>query len=87
MARGKYDQLVDGVGDTVPANQKWRLACCDCGLVHDIVLVPGVGKEKHLIGIAVRRNARSTAARRRGMGVVKIVRKQTRESISKKSKR
>ena len=77
MTRHKYEQLVDGEGQTVPAGETFRFACCDCGLVHDMALVPGSGKEKGLIGIAVRRNARATAGRRRTLGVVQIVRKKS----------
>jgi hypothetical protein len=60
-----YEQLIDGEGSTVPAGQKFKFACCDCGLVHDMVLVPDEnGKE---IGIAVQRNKRATGQRRRQM--------------------
>lgn len=38
-----------------------RIACCDCGLVHDIAIVKA-GKDVFLI---VKRNARATAAKRR----------------------
>jgi hypothetical protein len=57
----KYIQIVDGEGFTVPKGEKWRFACCDCGLVHDVVLVPG----RKEIGMAVRRNNRATAQRRK----------------------
>ena len=33
----KYIQRTDGEGFVVPLEEKYRLACCDCGLVHDIV--------------------------------------------------
>lgn len=59
MAR--YKQRKDGVGFDVPAKQIVRWACCDCGLVHDLVFVNGRGK----IGVAARRNNRATAARRK----------------------
>lgn len=45
----------------LPEGKVFRLACCDCGLVHDFVLVP----EGDLIGIAAKRNNRATAQRRR----------------------
>jgi hypothetical protein len=58
----RYAQLVDGVGISMPTNTKFRFACCDCGLVHDMVVaVPG----RKIFGFAVRRNARATAMRRR----------------------
>jgi len=58
----KYEQLVDGVGTTIPSSKLIRFACCDCGLVHDMVLV---SEDNKPIGMAVRRNARATAGRRR----------------------
>lgn len=59
--RARYTQRYDGEGFTVPSGVIYRLACCDCGLVHDMVLVSEDGKP---IGMAVRRNNRSTALRR-----------------------
>lgn len=58
----KYEQLVDGVGTTLPSGKIVRFACCDCGLVHDMVVV---SNDRKPIGFAVRRNARATAGRRR----------------------
>jgi hypothetical protein len=60
MAR--YKQRKDGEGFTVPNGEVYRLACCDCGLVHDMVFVSGDGGP---IGVASRRNNRATAQRRR----------------------
>ena len=55
----RVEVLVDGIGTTVPNKERFTFRCCDCGLVHDMVLVAnGGGKE---IGIAVRRNKRATA--------------------------
>lgn len=59
MAR--YKQRRDEEGFTVPSGKVYRIACCDCGLVHDFVFVAGKG----VVGIAARRNNRATAARRR----------------------
>jgi hypothetical protein len=59
----KYIQRKDGEGWEEIAEEPFRIACCDCGLVHDIVVVVrGKGKE---IGIAAARNNRATAQRRR----------------------
>lgn len=58
----RYKQRVDGEGFTVPSNEIYRLACCDCGLVHDFVFVSEDGKP---IGVAAKRNNRATAQRRR----------------------
>ena len=60
MAR--YKQRTDGEGFTVPIGEVYRIACCDCGLVHDFVFVSEDGKP---IGVAARRNNLATAQRRR----------------------
>lgn len=58
----KYIKRKDGEGFEVPLGKRYRLACCDCGLVHDVVWV----YEKGRLGMAATRNNRATAARRRG---------------------
>lgn len=60
--RARYIQRQDEEGFDVPSGELYRIACCDCGLVHDFVFVSQDGKR---IGIAARRNNRATAARRR----------------------
>lgn len=60
----KYKQRKDGEGFEVPLNEIYRVACCDCGLVHDIVWVYEDGK----LGMAAKRNNRATAQRRRNKG-------------------
>ena len=60
MAR--YVQRTDGEGFTVPNGEVYRIACCDCGLVHDFVFVSHDGKP---IGMAAKRNNRATAQRRK----------------------
>lgn len=57
----RYIQRKDEEGFEVPSGKLYRIACCDCGLVHDFVFVAGKG----VVGIAARRNKRATAARRR----------------------
>ena len=57
----KYTQRLSGEGFSVPSGEVYRLACCDCGLVHDFVFVSEDGKP---IGIAAKRNNRATAQRR-----------------------
>jgi hypothetical protein len=57
----RYVQRKDGEGFEVPLRRPYRLACCDCGLVHDVVWVYARGK----LAMAAKRNARATAARRR----------------------
>lgn len=58
--RATYKQRRDGEGFTIKRGELFRLACCDCGLVHDMVLT-GRGH----IGVAAKRNNRATAQRRR----------------------
>lgn len=41
--------------------QIFKLACCDCGLVHQVVIVVEGGE----VGIAAKRDARATGQRRR----------------------
>lgn len=66
--KARYTQRFDGEGFTVPVGEVFRLACCDCGLVHDMVFISEDGKP---IGVAARRNNISTALRRRNLrGVV-----------------
>jgi hypothetical protein len=57
----KYPRIRDGEGVTLKAGERFKFACCDCGLVHDMVIVA----EGRNIGLALRRNQRSTAAMRR----------------------
>ena len=59
--KAKYSQRFDGEGFEVPLNEVYRLRCCDCALVHDVVFVYKHGK----LGMAVRRNNRATAQSRR----------------------
>ena len=51
----------------IPVRKAYRMACCDCGLVHEIdfKLVPH--KSGKGIMIRARRHNRATAAVRRGM--------------------
>lgn len=58
----KYKQRKDGEGFAVPSSTIYRIACCDCGLVHDFVFVSEDGKP---IGVAAKRNNRATAQRRK----------------------
>lgn len=58
----RYKQRKDGEGFIVPSGEIYRIACCDCGLVHDFVFVSEDGQP---IGVAAQRNSRATAQRRR----------------------
>lgn len=62
--RLKYVQRKDGEGFTIPNKTPYKLACCDCGLVHQIAIAaPGLRKGVK-IGFAAKRDNRATAARR-----------------------
>ena len=63
----KYEQLIDGIGSTVKNKEKFKLACCDCGLVHDVAIVAPKVRKGVELGFAVARNKRATAQRRRQM--------------------
>ena len=56
----RYKQRKDYEGFEVPSNTLYKIACCDCGLVHDFVFEDGKP-----IGISARRNNRATGQRRR----------------------
>ena len=66
----KYKSRTDGEGFVVPHSTIYRIACCDCGLVHDFVFVSEDGKP---MGVAAKRNNRATAQRRRYMAVDRAV--------------
>jgi hypothetical protein len=57
----KYKQRYDGEGFEVPLNKLYRLVCCDCGLVHDVVFVVEDGR----LGMAAKRNKRATTYMRK----------------------
>jgi hypothetical protein len=49
--KARYTQRVDGEAFTVPSGELCRIACCDCGLVHDMVFV---SEDSKPIGVAAR---------------------------------
>lgn len=57
----KYQSWQDGEGIEFKSGERFKFACCDCGLVHEICLVSRGRK----IGMAIKRNQRATAAKRR----------------------
>lgn len=65
--KSKYEQLIDGIGSTVKNKEKFKLACCDCGLVHDVAIVAPKVRKGVELGFAVARNKRATSQRRRQM--------------------
>lgn len=65
QSRTKYIQRQDGEGFEIPNRTVYKIACCDCGLVHQIVIaVPGLKKGKP-VGFASKRDNRATSAFRR----------------------
>lgn len=55
----KYEQIVDG--QWVRPAKRYRIRCCDCALIHDLVFRVKRGS----IEFRARRNARATATARR----------------------
>ena len=58
----KYTQRLDGEYWFITREEIFRIACCDCGLVHDIIVVE---EEDGKLTMAARRNNRATGQRRR----------------------
>jgi len=56
-----YKLREDGEGFEVPLGEVYKLACCDCGLVHRVAFAVEDGK----LGMAVERDNRATGQRRR----------------------
>lgn len=59
----RYKQRKDGEGWSEKSGKIFKLACCDCGLVHRVVLI----SKGPWVGIATERDNRATAQRRRHM--------------------
>ena len=49
-----------------PRMKGYRMACCDCNLVHEIVFRVVKHGRGHKVQFAARRHIRATAAKRRG---------------------
>ena len=61
----KYPTILDGEW-TYPVRKGFKLACCDCGLVHNVDFRL-VGDKKKQIHLRMKRNGRSTGQIRRHM--------------------
>lgn len=61
----KYVKREDGEGWVVKNRIPFRLGCCDCGLVHDVVVSVPDKRKGSIVGIAAGRNERATAQKRR----------------------
>ena len=62
----RYPQITDK-GVSIRSKRLVMLACCDCGLIHRVIMVSHDGKS---IGLAMKRDNRATAARRRSKTVM-----------------
>ena len=60
----KYRKTQDGEW-TRPIGHGYRIACCDCGLVHDIDIRIADDSGEGVVEFRATRNNRATAARRR----------------------
>jgi len=47
-----YEQIIDEEGYSIKSGEICRYKCCDCGLIHEVVLC---SKDENDIGIAMRR--------------------------------
>jgi hypothetical protein len=56
-----FQQLHDCEGIELESNKPFNFACCDCGLVHRVVIVSEDGKP---VGFAIERDPAATEARR-----------------------
>lgn len=64
-----YTSIIDSEGIAIRSARRFKLACCDCGLVHDMVITgPNKGG---WIGLAMRRNKRATSNRRKVLAEIK----------------
>lgn len=64
--KAKYTQRKDGECFEVPVGEKYRISCCDCGLVHDVVFLLD---DEHKLHMATQRNNRATAQKRRKINI------------------
>jgi len=67
----RYVKRENGEGWTIRNREPFRVACCDCGLVHNIVIASLDKRKGAVLGIAAERNERATAAKRRRKEKVK----------------
>jgi len=63
MAR--YTQRVNGEGWEIQNRVPFRISCCDCKLVHNVVVSSSRLRKGVVIGIAAERNERATGQKRR----------------------
>lgn len=61
----RYIQRKNGEGWEVKNRIPFRVSCCDCGLVHNMVIVAPKESRGSILGIAAERNERATGQKRR----------------------
>ena len=61
----RYAQRKDGEGWSIRNREMFRIGCCDCGLVHDLVIHVRGRRKGFIVGIAGKRNERATAQKRK----------------------
>lgn len=59
-----YQTLKDCEGVAIDSGEPFRFACCDCGLVHNVVIV---SQDNKPVGFAVKRDKQATVDRRKTM--------------------
>jgi hypothetical protein len=68
---GWTDWYIPGGQDDLASEKGYKLACCDCGLVHQIQFqIKPIDDGGHYITMRAKRDERATAAHRRGMKTV-----------------
>jgi hypothetical protein len=71
----RYTQRFDREGFEIRNKVIFKLACCDCGLVHRVAIAAPILRKGVKIGIAVERDIRATAAKRRAVKKTKMAEK------------
>ncbi len=62
VTESDYQNLIDCEGIELESSKPFRFACCDCGLVHDVVIV---SEDERPVGFSVKRNHTATEERRK----------------------
>lgn len=65
MPRAKYIQRYDNDGWTIKNREVFLVRCCDCGLVHKLLVNAPKHRKGSILGIAAARDNRRTANSRR----------------------
>lgn len=64
-----YEQIFAGQPFTQPEGRRWELACCHCGLVHEVKIEhDGVDRDGGVLKITMRENAAATKRHRKVAG-------------------